>query len=126
MYTIGKLYDSVKMRMVIDGYNAPLTGGNFIDLVKNGFYNKKIVTRSDGFVVQMGDNDPNGEVHGYVPPGAKEERKVPLELSFKVSFYSIYYYILSYVIFNIFLYNYSPYKLFVSSYIINTYFIDLT
>ena len=43
------------------------------------------MTRSDGFVVQLGDADPTGEVHGYVPPGAKKERKVPLELSFKVS-----------------------------------------
>jgi hypothetical protein len=29
----GKLYDQVDIRMVIDGYNAPLTGGNFIDLI---------------------------------------------------------------------------------------------
>lgn len=79
----GKLYDKIEMKMVIDGYNAPLTSGNFIDLIQNKFYNKKPVTRSDGFVVQLGDADPSGEVHGYVPPGAKEERKVPLELSFK-------------------------------------------
>lgn len=35
--------------------------------------------------MQLGDADVTGEVHGYVPPGAKEERKVPLELSLKVS-----------------------------------------
>lgn len=29
----GKLYDQVDIRMVIDGFNAPLTGGNFIDLI---------------------------------------------------------------------------------------------
>ena len=29
----GKLYDQVDIRMVIDGYNAPLTGGNFVDLI---------------------------------------------------------------------------------------------
>lgn len=80
----GNLYDSIKMKLVIDGYNAPLTGGNFIDLVLNKFYDKKPITRSDGFVVQMGDANPAGEVHGYVPPGQSEERKIPLELSFKV------------------------------------------
>jgi peptidylprolyl isomerase len=35
----GKLYDSVTVKMVIDGYNAPLTGGNIVDLVSKGFYN---------------------------------------------------------------------------------------
>lgn len=35
----GKLYDSVTIKMVIDGYNAPLTGGNFVDLISKGFYN---------------------------------------------------------------------------------------
>ena len=49
----GKLYDKVNLVMVIDGYNAPLTGGNFVDLVNKGFYNKKVITRSDGFVVQV-------------------------------------------------------------------------
>jgi peptidylprolyl isomerase len=80
----GKLYDKVDLTMVIDGYNAPLTGGNFVDLVNKGFYNNKKITRSDGFVVQMGDANPDGEVHGYVPSGATEERKVPLEISLKV------------------------------------------
>ena len=85
----GKNYDSVQLRLVIDGYNAPLTGGNFVDLVNKGFYNKRIITRSDGFVVQTGDADPAGPEgpgpHGYVPAGnaAGEERIIPLELSFK-------------------------------------------
>lgn len=38
----GKLYDQVDIRMVIDGYNAPLTGGNFIDLIdKVGLHCKR-------------------------------------------------------------------------------------
>lgn len=32
---------------------------------------------------QTGDADPNGEVHGYVPPGKSEERKIPLEIALK-------------------------------------------
>ena len=49
-----------------------------------GYYTKKPINRADGFVVQMGDADPAGTVHGYVPPGSKEERKIPLEISLKV------------------------------------------
>lgn len=37
----GKQFDKVKLKMVIDGYNAPITGGNFVDLVNAGFYNGK-------------------------------------------------------------------------------------
>ncbi|GAB5029465.1 peptidyl-prolyl cis-trans isomerase [Nannochloropsis oceanica] len=76
----GKLYDAINIKMVIDGFNAPVTAGNFVDLVQKGFYNNRPITRSDGFVVQFGDPEPEGEVHGYVPPGQKEVRKIPLEI----------------------------------------------
>ena len=46
------------LRIVADGYNAPLTAGNFVDLVKRGFYNGMEIQRSDGFVVQTGDPGP--------------------------------------------------------------------
>lgn len=39
----GKNYPQVELTMIIDGYNAPLTGGNFVDLVNRGFYEKKVV-----------------------------------------------------------------------------------
>ena len=35
----GKLYDELKLTTVVDGYTAPLTAGNFVDLVQRGFYN---------------------------------------------------------------------------------------
>ena len=79
----GVNYKKLDFTMVIDGYNAPLTGGNFVDLVKKGFYDKKIINRADGFVVQTGDADPEGTVHGYVPSGATEERIIPLEIAIK-------------------------------------------
>ncbi len=66
--------------MVIDGYNAPITAGNFVDLVQKGFYNNRPITRSDGFVVQFGDPEPEGELHGYKPPGASAVRNIPLEI----------------------------------------------
>jgi len=79
----GKLYDKVELKMVIDGYNAPITGGNFVDLVNKGFYNGKKITRADGFVVQTGDADPEGTVHGYIPPGSSTERTIPVEIALK-------------------------------------------
>lgn len=46
------------LKIVADGYNAPVTAGNFIDLVQRGFYNNMEIQRSDGFVVQTGDPGP--------------------------------------------------------------------
>lgn len=81
----GVNFKEAKMRMVIDGYGSPVTGGNFVDLVQKGFYNKMVIDRSDGFVVQMGD--PEGEADGYVATGSKSvgngkhgERLIPLEI----------------------------------------------
>ena len=79
----GVNYKNIDITMVLDGYNAPITAGNFVDLVQKGYYNNKKIDRSDGFVIQMGDNDPEGQVHGYIPEGATEERKVPLEIAIK-------------------------------------------
>ena len=44
-----------KLRIVVDGYNAPLTAGNFVDLVDKKFYDGMDIQRADGFVVQTGD-----------------------------------------------------------------------
>ena len=45
------------MRIVVDGYNAPVTAGNFVDLVDRKFYDSMQIQRADGFVVQTGDPD---------------------------------------------------------------------
>jgi len=50
------------MRIVVDGYNAPVTAGNFVDLVARGFYDGMDIQRADGFVVQTGK--PAGSVRG--------------------------------------------------------------
>ena len=47
-----------QLKIVADGYNAPVTAGNFIDLVQRGFYNNMEIQRADGFVVQTGDPGP--------------------------------------------------------------------
>lgn len=79
----GKSYKQAMVEMVVDGYTTPLTSGNFVDLVKKGFYDGMAIQRSDGFVVQTGDPDgPDGPLIGYGQDGdpKKEPRRVPLEL----------------------------------------------
>jgi len=64
---------------VVDGYNAPLTAGAFVDLVQKGFYNKLPFIRAEDFyVLQTGD--PAGDADGYIDPQAKAQRNVPLEI----------------------------------------------
>jgi peptidylprolyl isomerase len=74
---------------VVDGYNAPLTAGAFVDLVQRGFYDKLPFTRAEDFyVLQTGD--PVGPAAGYIPAGSSTERRVPLEI--KVPGQSVPYY----------------------------------
>ncbi|MFS8032107.1 putative peptidylprolyl isomerase [Helianthus anomalus] len=65
-------------RIVLDGYNAPVTAGNFIDLVERHFYDGMEIQRSDGFVVQTGD--PEGPAEGFIDPSTEKTRTIPLEI----------------------------------------------
>ena len=79
----GQPYKQAVIDMIVDGYTTPLTSGNFVDLVRKGFYDGMAIQRSDGFVVQTGDPDgPDGPLVGYGQDGdpKKEPRRVPLEL----------------------------------------------
>ncbi|MFN6352237.1 MAG: peptidylprolyl isomerase [Cyanobacteriota bacterium] len=65
--------------VVVDGYNAPLTAGAFVDLVKRGFYDGLPFNRAEDFyVLQTGD--PEGPADGFIDPASKKERHVPLEI----------------------------------------------
>ncbi|KAK1301624.1 hypothetical protein QJS10_CPB12g00218 [Acorus calamus] len=65
-------------RIVLDGYSAPVTAGNFVDLVKRHFYDGMEIQRADGFVVQTGD--PEGPAEGFIDPSTEKIRTVPLEI----------------------------------------------
>lgn len=67
--------DGGVLKIVLDGYNAPVSAGNFADLINMGFYDKMPIQRSDGFVVQSG-KPSNGD--GFKLNGV--ERTVPLEI----------------------------------------------
>lgn len=76
----------------VDGANAPVTSGNFVDLVERGFYNgisfHRVVLEPDPFVVQAGDprsTDPNFPIdqlgtQGFIDPATGQERNIPLEI----------------------------------------------
>ncbi len=70
------------LTLVVDGYNAPVTAGNFVDLVQRGFYDGLEFTRAEDFyVLQIGD--PPGKEVGFVDPDTGKYRAVPLEVMVK-------------------------------------------
>lgn len=76
----------------VDGKNAPVTAGNFVDLVQKGVYNgsafHRVVRQPEPFVVQGGDpqsKDPKVPIEqlgtgGYIDPATGQTRYVPLEI----------------------------------------------
>ncbi|BAY76548.1 peptidyl-prolyl cis-trans isomerase cyclophilin type peptidyl-prolyl cis-trans isomerase [Nostoc linckia NIES-25] len=90
----------------VDGTNAPITAGNFVDLVQRGVYNGLAFHRVERgtpeqpqpFVVQGGDpqsKDPNFPVDrlgtgSYIDPKTGNARYIPLEIKPKNSNTPIY------------------------------------
>jgi peptidyl-prolyl cis-trans isomerase B (cyclophilin B) len=77
----------------VDGTKAPVTAGNFVDLVERGFYDgltfHRVVREPQPFVVQGGDPLGNG-TGGFVDPATGEERQIPLEITPKGESQPIY------------------------------------
>ncbi len=77
--TIAFTTNKGKITAVVDGYSAPVTAGNFVDLVQRGFYNGLPFTRSEeSYVLQIGD--PPGKDVGFIDPQTKKYRAIPLEV----------------------------------------------
>jgi peptidyl-prolyl cis-trans isomerase B (cyclophilin B) len=65
---------------VLDIDRAPITAGNFADLVGRGFYNGLNFHRYEpNFVIQGGDPRGNG-TGGFVDPDTGRERRIKLEI----------------------------------------------
>ena len=76
----------------VDGTNAPITAGNFVDLVQRGVYDglvfHRVVRSPQPFVVQGGDpqsKDPKFPEQrlgtgGFIDPKTGSERYIPLEI----------------------------------------------
>ncbi len=86
----------------VDGTNAPITAGNFVDLVQRGVYDglvfHRVVREPKPFVVQGGDpqgKDPKFPVErlgtgGFVDPVTSKPRYIPLEIKPKGSETPVY------------------------------------
>lgn len=98
---LSRLEGSAEVEMVVKGSpikikvygeEAPITAGNFIDLVDKGFYDglafHRVVREPQPFVVQGGDpqsRDPGFPIEqlgtgGYIDPVTDSERSIPLEI----------------------------------------------
>ncbi len=76
----------ITLTLELDGEAAPLTAGNFADLVQRGFYNGLIFYQvekdPEPFVVRGGDPNGNG-TGGYQDPVSQQLRRIPLEIKLK-------------------------------------------
>lgn len=75
--------ETTKGTITIELYEdqAPITTGNFIDLIEKKFYDGLAFHRYEpGFVIQGGDPRGNG-TGGYVDPQTGSERRIKLEVS---------------------------------------------
>lgn len=76
--TVKMTTDKGELIIVVDGYNAPVNAGNFVDLVERGFYDGLSFVPSQDFVLQAGD--PPGDAVGFHDPDTGEYRAIPLEV----------------------------------------------
>jgi peptidylprolyl isomerase len=66
------------MILDLDGYNAPVTAGNFVDLINRKFYDGLSFDRvEDYYFLQAGH--PAGKEEGFIDPKTKQYRAIPLE-----------------------------------------------
>ncbi|MDB9510028.1 peptidylprolyl isomerase [Kamptonema animale CS-326] len=90
--TVVMVVKGAPITIEVDGTNAPITAGNFVDLVKRGVYDglvfHRVVREPEPFVVQGGD--PQGKdpkfpaadlgTGGFIDPATSKERYIPLEI----------------------------------------------
>ncbi|MEG4351653.1 peptidylprolyl isomerase [Microcoleus sp. LAD1_D5] len=77
--TVAVQTEKGEITVVVDGYSAPVTAGNFVDLVDRGFYDGLPFIRSEeSYVLQTGD--PEGKEVGFIDPATGKYRNVPLEV----------------------------------------------
>lgn len=80
------------IKILVNGLDAPITAGNFVDLVNQGVYNgsmfHRVIHQPQPFVAQGGDpqsKDPNFPVNqlgtgSFIDPATGQPRYIPLEI----------------------------------------------
>jgi peptidyl-prolyl cis-trans isomerase B (cyclophilin B) len=84
--TVEMIINGSPVIIEVDGKDAPITAGNFVDLVSQGFYDglifHRVVKAPQPFVAQGGDPQGKG-TGGFIDPKTKQERRIPLEIKVK-------------------------------------------
>jgi peptidyl-prolyl cis-trans isomerase B (cyclophilin B) len=100
--TVKMVVNNSPILIEVDGDHAPITAGNFIDLVNRGVYNglafHRIVKEPQPFVVQGGDpqsKDPNIPISSlgtgsFIDPETGDPRYIPLEIEAENSSEPVY------------------------------------
>lgn len=90
--TVEMVVNGSPITIEVNGNQAPMTAGNFVDLVQKGVYDgtvfHRVVRQPEPFVVQGGDpqsQDPETPVSqlgtgSYIDPETQQPRYVPLEI----------------------------------------------
>ncbi len=90
--TVVQVINGQPVTIEVDGTNAPITAGNFVDLVERGVYNgvmfHRVVRQPDPFVVQGGDPRSRDATipasalgtGNFVDPDTNQARFIPLEI----------------------------------------------
>lgn len=91
--TVELMVSGERIVIEVDGTKAPITAGNFVDLVERDVYDgtvfHRVVREPQPFVVQGGDpqsKDPSVPVQqlgtgGFIDPDTQEKRLIPLEIT---------------------------------------------
>lgn len=81
--TVELVVNNGKIVIEVNGDDAPITAGNFVDLVQRGVYDglvfHRVVKQPQPFVAQGGDPQGNG-TGGFIEPETKKRRYIPLEI----------------------------------------------
>ncbi|MFB2919189.1 MULTISPECIES: peptidylprolyl isomerase [Aerosakkonema] len=77
--TVEMVTNKGNLTIVVDGYSAPVTAGNFVDLVQRGFYDGlPFIRAEESYYLQTGD--PVGPDQGFIDPATGKYRAIPLEI----------------------------------------------
>lgn len=91
--TVELMVNGERVVIEVDGTKAPITAGNFVDLVERDVYDgtvfHRVVREPQPFVVQGGDpqsKDPSVPLQqlgtgGFIDPDTQEKRLIPLEIT---------------------------------------------
>jgi peptidyl-prolyl cis-trans isomerase B (cyclophilin B) len=90
--TVAMVVNDETITIQVNGNDAPITAGNFVDLVQKGVYDgvafHRVIREPQPFVVQGGDpksKDPTVPIQqlgtgGYIDPATSAQRYIPLEI----------------------------------------------